>query len=95
MARLISFLWLLVVMAGGVGRRAQPGADVELYRQACEDAPAYMDLRFRHFGTFVLVTFKIATVGIKTSALSPSGVQLCAVGAVVSSGASMYERLAT
>lgn len=40
-------------------------AELEIFRQANENARAFMDLRFKHFGTFVLTAIALAGAGLR------------------------------
>jgi hypothetical protein len=42
----------------------------ECFIQACENSRAYMDLRFKHFGTFVLISGLLGSVILQAESLS-------------------------
>lgn len=44
-------------------------ADLEVFRQASCNTRAFMDLRFKHFGTYVLMSIALAGAGLKVEAL--------------------------
>lgn len=81
----LTSLLFLVTAYRGLRKAPDIAADgaIELYRQANESARAYMDLRFRHFGTFVLVSLAIAGGGLRLDELSEFGPEICLLGCTV------------
>lgn len=54
------------------------------FTQASENARVYMDLRFKHFGTFILVTGLLGTAIFQIQVLSDSRLSLAAISIIFS-----------
>lgn len=51
-------------------RAAEREIILEIYRQTCTDTRAYMDLRFKHFGTFVVLTSLLGALAFNFNSLA-------------------------
>ncbi|MDY6854523.1 MAG: hypothetical protein SWO11_07415 [Thermodesulfobacteriota bacterium] len=58
---------------------------LEVYRQVCADTRAYMELRFKHFGTFVVLTTLLGALAFNFQPIKPYRPYVClfAIGLTV------------
>jgi hypothetical protein len=82
-----AILW--ISMLSRVRKRALPPpsgvseSDLELYRQAADDARAYMDMRNRHFSTFLVISGLLLAGLFDVSSLASKHIFLSSAGLAV------------